>query len=103
VVEDSSGRRTETAAKCQFLIAETYLLEKNHEAALREYLKVRFLYKFPEWQAPALFQAAQCDEALGHWKEAVATYEELLRDFPTSEYATKGRPRLETARKRAGS
>lgn len=103
VTEDASGRRTETAAKCQFLIAETHLLEKNHEAALREYLKVRFLYKFPEWQAPALFQAAQCDEALGHWKEAVATYEELLRDFPTSEFAAKGRPKLEAARKRAGS
>ena len=52
VIDDRWGRRTETAAKCQFFIAETYLMQKDFHSAQREYFKVVHLYKFPDWQAP---------------------------------------------------
>lgn len=101
VVEDESGRLTETAAKSQFQIAETYVLEKNYKRALLEYLKVEIRYKFPEWQAPALYQAGVCHEALSEWKEAAKTFENVVKNYPQSEYAPKAREQLEIARRKA--
>jgi TolA-binding protein len=100
VIDSEAGRRTETAAKAQFHIAETHLIEKNLDAALTEYYKVYVNYQYPAWQAPALFQAAQCDEELKNWQGATKTYERLLAEFAGSEFAAKARPRLEAARKK---
>lgn len=100
VINSPHGRRTETAAKSQLMIAETYFQQKQYDQALREYLKVYHLYKFPEWQSAALFQAGVCDEQLGHWDSAARIYLELINEFPDSEYARKAAPRLEVARKK---
>lgn len=100
VVKDEEGRLTETAAKSQFEIAETYLFEKDYQSALKEYLKVDILYKFPEWQAPSLFQAAVCQEALNQFKDAARTYDELIQNFPDNEVVPKAKERLEQLRKR---
>ncbi|HVV99665.1 MAG TPA: tetratricopeptide repeat protein [Planctomycetaceae bacterium] len=101
VIDDPSGRRTETAAKSQFMIAEMYLLEKDFKTAEQEYLKVDILYKFPEWQAPALLQAASCQEQLNRWADAVKTYQSLIEQYPQTEFATKAKERLPNARKKA--
>lgn len=98
VLDDPLAERTETAAKAHFMIAETYILQENYKAALENFLKVYILYKFPDWQAPALFQAAGCDEKLGQWNKAIEDYELLLKEFPNSEWATKAKPLLEKAR-----
>ena len=95
------AHRTETAAKSQFMIAETYLMQNDHENALKEYLKVYYLYKYPEWQAPALYQAAVCDEKLNQWNDAVRAYEDVLKDFPESEFAAKAKKNLPNARQKA--
>ena len=80
------------------MIAETYFITKDYKAALESYLKVHILYKFPDWQSAALFQAGLCDEQLGQWKNAVDDYESLIREFPKSEFAEKAKPRLEVAK-----
>lgn len=109
VVKDSAGRRTETAAKCQFYIAESFFIQAEAERddtmkrtlfnlALQEYFKVEALYKFPDWQAPAVFQAAACYEKLNQWKDAVKTYDGLIKDYPSSEFAAKAKSRMEAAR-----
>lgn len=109
VTKDAAGRRTATAAKCQFYIAESYFIQANAERdealkktlfdrALQEYFKVEALYKFPEWQAPAAFEAAVCYEKLNQWKEAVKTYDGLIKDYPQSESAAKAKSRMEAAR-----
>jgi TolA-binding protein len=103
VIADPNGRRTETAAKAQFLLAETYLLPKDYKNAQAEYFKVYHLYKFPEWQSASLFQAALCDEALKRWSDAAKLYEELLKEFPRSQFAAKAKQRLPLARKNGGS
>ena len=100
VVDSESGRRTETAAKAQLLIAETWLLEEQLAEAVGEYYKVYLNYSFPDFQAPALFQAAQCDERLRRWDSAIKSYETLIEKFPEHEYAKKAQPLLEAARKR---
>ena len=94
VIDSPEGRKTETAAKSQFLIAETYLLQKEHKKALLEYLKVDIQYDFPDWQAPALYQAAMCHEALKETEQARKTYEELVQKYPKSEFVAKAQERI---------
>lgn len=98
VIHDEFGRNTATAAKSQFLLADTYLLEKDYSKALREYVKVEVLYKFEEWQAPALYQAAACHEELRQWKDAFSLYESLIKQFPDSDYVPKAKERMEMVR-----
>ena len=94
VVNSQTGRRTKTAAKAQFHIAESWLIEKDYATALTEYYKVYVNYKIPEWQAPALFQAGQCDESQENAGGAAKSYDLLIDEFPESEYADKARQRL---------
>jgi TolA-binding protein len=94
--------RTETAAKAQLLIAETYFLEENWPQAFLAYQKVYASYAYPEWQAAALLQSGKCDEQLGQWKEAAATYGQLLTQFPQSPYVEEAKRRQQQARQRAG-
>ncbi len=101
VVQSVHGRRTETAAQAQLLIAETYFLQKDYRTAQLEYLKVYHLYSFPEWQAAGLLQAGVCDELLGNWADAARTFELLLNRFPDSSVAEQARERLRRARKKA--
>ena len=101
IVDDPHGRRTETAAKAQFMIGEIYLLQKDYVKAEAEFLKVEILYKFPEWQAPALFQAGGCQEELKHWKDAAKSYEALIKDYPQSTYAKMAMERLPRVRQKA--
>ncbi len=94
VVESVHGRRTETAAQAQLMIAETYFLQKKYKTAQLEYLKVYHLYDFPEWRSAALLQAGVCDELLGDRANAEKTYQHLLEKFPDSPVASKARSRL---------
>ncbi|NQV25725.1 MAG: tetratricopeptide repeat protein [Rhodopirellula sp.] len=97
VIESEAGSRTETAAKAQLMIAEIHFLQKQYTDARDGYLKVYFLYKFPEWQAPALFQAGQCEELLGT-KEgrdgAVKWYQTLQKEFGDTDFAKRAAERL---------
>ena len=99
-VRSAVGAKTETAAHAQWLIGETYFHQKNFEAALHEYLRVKILYDYPQWQAVALLQAGKCRERLGEAKEAAKLYQEILKDYPDTSYAkdaAKELARLERA------
>jgi len=93
-IDNPHASRTETAAKCQFQIGESFINQNQYDKALPEYLKVYHLYEYPEWQAAALFQAGQCDEARKQVNKAVQSYQDLLKEFPNSEVAPKARTRL---------
>ncbi len=99
VIEARKG--SELAARAQFMRGETYFHEKNYREALREFLKVDYLYDAPTWQASALLEAGKVHEGLGQWAEAAETYERLRSRFPTDPSAAKAKDRLDAARKRA--
>ncbi|HET6882911.1 MAG TPA: tetratricopeptide repeat protein [Pirellulales bacterium] len=101
VVKSTSGEKTETAAKAQWMIGETFFHQKNYEAALKEYLKVEILYDFPTWQAAALFEAAKCHEHLGELKHAADLYQRLIKNFPESPLAKDAAERLKSNDARA--
>lgn len=100
VIRSSSGAKTETAAKAQLMIGESYLHQKNYEAAIGEFLRVESLYAYPALQAAAVMQTAKCHELLGQRAEAVKLYERLLSVYPKSEFTADATARLQSLRPR---
>lgn len=96
VVKSESGAKTETAAKAQWMMGETFLHQKNYESALREYLKVEILYAYPAWQAAALFEAAKCHEHLGETKQAQDLYAKVAKSYSDSPLAKDAAQRVKT-------
>nr|MDQ3333135.1 tetratricopeptide repeat protein [Planctomycetota bacterium] len=94
VLDDPNARRTSTAARAQYEMAQTYFLQERWEEARTAAFKVYTLYKFPEWQAPALFMAALSDEALGERQKAVAAFADVVKEFPNTQYAEQARDKL---------
>jgi len=97
VIDSESGELTETAAKCHFLLAETYFHQMQYEQATKEYLKVAILYDFPEFQAASLLEAGKCEELLKDWAEAVQHYDELISKYSDSKYAALAKERRKAA------
>ncbi len=89
VTSDNAGKGTETAARCQFLLAETLVLEMKLEEAVKEYFKVYLNYRYDELRAQALFQAASCEAKLQKTEAAVRDYKELIATFPASPLVSK--------------
>jgi TolA-binding protein len=100
VLRNSAAERTETAAKAQCMIAETYYHQKNWQEALREYMKVEILYDFPFWQSTSLIQAGKCHEALGERKEAIGLYQQVVEKYAKTqpEQAAEAAKLLDAAR-----
>ncbi|HWB13866.1 MAG TPA: tetratricopeptide repeat protein [Pirellulales bacterium] len=94
VVKSEAGEKSETAAKAQWMIGETFFHQKNYESALREYLRVEILYAYPTWQAAALFEAAKCHENLGEPKQAAELYDKLMKSYPDSPLVKDAAQRL---------
>lgn len=94
------GKQTETAAKCQFLIAESHLKQEQFKKARDAYLRVDTLFSFPQWTAPALLQSGKCDEAMKNWSGARQSYQELMKRFPKNRYAQLAKKRFDTIKKR---
>lgn len=101
VINSETGKQTYTAAKSQFLIAETYFHEKHYAKAVEEYDTLDILYNFPEWQSLALLGAGKCQELNENWKEAVEYYQDLLKKFPESPSAAEAKKRLAAAQQKA--
>jgi TolA-binding protein len=89
VTADADGQGTETAARCQFLAAETLLLEMKLDEAVKEYFKVYLNYSYDELRAQALFQAASCEAKLQKTDAAMRDFKELIATFPTSPLVEK--------------
>lgn len=94
VTADPSAAGTETAARCQTLIADTFLLQKNFEDAVREYFKVYLSYPYDSLRAMALYQAAACEIRLKKNAAAVRDLEELIEKFPNEDVAKLAREQL---------
>lgn len=98
VIQHETSRGTETAARCQFLIAESHFFQSDYKAALKEYYRVYLNYAYDDWRAIGLYQAAGCEEKLMEFEAAMRSYADLISDFPDSEFAEKAKARLEALR-----
>ncbi|HEV3024808.1 MAG TPA: tetratricopeptide repeat protein, partial [Pirellulales bacterium] len=100
-VKSEEGAKTETAAKAQWMIGETFFHQKNYESALREYLRVEILYDYPTWQAAAVFEAAKCHENLGEPKQAAELYAKVVNSYPDSPLVKDATQRLKASEAQA--
>jgi cellulose synthase operon protein C len=87
VVRSPEGGRTETAAKAQWMIGESYFHQKNYHEAIRAYRQVESLFPFPYWQAAAVLQAAKCYQQQGQRDEAARLFHRIIKDYPDSPHA----------------
>ncbi len=95
VTTDSIAKGTETAARCQTMIADTFVLQKQLDDAVREYFKVYLNYAYDPLRALALYQAAVCQIQLGKTEAAARDLKELIETFPDEEVARLARKQLE--------
>ncbi|MEY2724426.1 MAG: hypothetical protein RLZZ458_293, partial [Planctomycetota bacterium] len=93
-IADPIGKGTETAARCQLQIAETWILQNLLEDAAREYFKVFLNYRYDDLRAQALYQAAVCEARLKKTEAAVRDFQELIKTFPNSEMVPKAQQQL---------
>lgn len=87
VIDDSTGKGTETAARCQFLIAETLIMQENPGEARKEYYKVYLSYQYAPLRAQSLYQMAQCEIRLDKKADAIRSFNDLIREFPDTDVA----------------
>ena len=102
-IGDSQGGKTETAAKAQFMIGETWLLQKEFSKAYDAYTRAHVNYKFPQWQAPALYQAGSIEEQEGEYDRALETYQVLVEKHRQDPHAAKAQQRIEYLRQQSRS
>lgn len=86
--------RGPTAARAQFQIGECYFAKKEHEKAVREFMKVDILYAYPEWSAAALYEAGRCLELLGRTADARKQFETVQLKYPNTNWAKLAAERL---------
>ncbi|NLS96307.1 MAG: tetratricopeptide repeat protein [Planctomycetaceae bacterium] len=86
-IQDPAGEHTETAAKAQLMIAETYFHQRDYAEAFRAYMQVEILYAYPELQAAALLQAGKCRQLQGNSAAALDLYRQVLKNYPKTEAA----------------
>jgi len=100
VVDRHSGP---TAARAQFQIGECLFAMKEHEHAVREFLRVDILFAEPIWSAAANYEAGRCLEALDKRAEARDAYQRAIAIAADSEWARLATQRLEALAHRAAA
>ena len=86
--------RGPTAARAQFQLGECLFAQKKYEEAVRELLKVDILYAYPEWSAPALYEAGRCFEQMGRQVEAREQYQAVQGGHEQTHWAELAAKRL---------
>ena len=94
VTTDTNAKGTITAARCQALIADTYVLQNQLEEAIKEYFRVYLNHQHDELRAQALFQAAACEVRLKKTESDIRDFRELLTAFPNSPLASQATDEL---------
>lgn len=95
VIHSPAGVRTETAAKAQLMIAETFFHQRRYADAYRAYMQVEILYDYPELQAAALLQAGKCRELQGNADSATQLYRQVLKNHPGTRAAEQAALQLD--------
>lgn len=88
------GEKNESAAKAQFMIAETFFFQERFQEALDEFPKV-LVYPIATWQAAALLEVAKIYERQDQPDKARSLYETIQLDYPKEPAALEAKQRIE--------
>jgi TolA-binding protein len=95
VIRSPTGERTETAAKAQLMVAETFFHQRLYADAYRAYMQVEILYDYPELRAAALLQAGKCRQLQGNLETAADLYRQVLENHPGTRAAEQAAKQLD--------
>ncbi|QGJ70656.1 Hypothetical protein PBC10988_23540 [Planctomycetales bacterium 10988] len=87
--------RGEIAARARFMRGEVYFTQKEHKQAIREFFKAAYSYSYPEWAAPALYEAGRCFEVLNQPSQAKRIYQELISKYSDNDKVELAKSRLQ--------
>jgi tol-pal system protein YbgF len=82
--------RHKLASNCTYWIGENYFLKRNYDLAIDAFNAVfnyEFSYKFDD----ATLMLGRCYHKLGQINQAISYFEELINEYPDSEYVSKAR------------
>ena len=82
------------AAQSRFRLGELYEKQGDFERAARNYMRVAILFLHETLSPESLWRAGQCFEKAGGAGQARGAYEELVKDYPDSDFAAKAREAL---------
>lgn len=94
ILESTTPPDPQTRAMAQWLRGETMRLQGRLEPAILAYQKVLSQNDQPLWQASALLQQGICQQQLQRLTEAKATFEDLIKRFPSSTSLPEAQTRL---------
>ena len=93
ILEDvTTGRNLR--ARAQWMLAETYFLQREYDKAIDHYRLVETLDDEGSWTAASLLQAGRAFEQLGRTQDATICYTSLMTQYAQSPYAESARKRL---------
>ena len=93
VVRDQSIEK-KLRGRAQWLIGETHYLQKQYSRAIEAYRTVETIDPLGSWVAASLIQAGKSFEHLGHQREALICYGNLISRFSGSSHANAASKRL---------
>ena len=94
---------TETAARAQFQIGETYAAEGKFEQAVPALLAVEDVYDYPKWSAKALLEAGRVFEEMKQNDDAREQYGLLVQKYKEAPEAKAAQERLTALKSSAAS
>ena len=93
-VVENPGAVPAVRARAQWLIGETFFMQREFLQAIEEYRKVDSIVPDGQWSAASIIQAGKSFEQLGRTQEAKVCYQILQRRFADSPHAPLARRRL---------
>ncbi len=90
----SESNTGDTAAQARFRLGELYEKRGEFERAARNYMRVAILFLHETLSPESLWRAGQCFEKVNGAAQARGAYEELVKDYPNAEQASKAKDAL---------
>ena len=85
---------TVTSARSELGLGEILMRAGKFKEAAKRFLKVNFIYGYPEWKPLALSKAAECWEKAEEPNRAKTFYKLLIKSFPDSPQAAEAKEKI---------
>lgn len=91
--------KDETSARAQFQIGECYLITKDYDRAIKEFVKVELNYpKFKKWTSRSILELGQALDRKGNKDAAITQYKKVVRKYQGTDEASLARELLQNHR-----
>ena len=93
-IQAATPNEQEIAARSQWLIGETYFLQRDYQTAIINYERVEQFDRNLQWCSIAKLQAGKCYEMINNPDQAIECFQALIDQSPKSIYVEQAQQRL---------